>query len=173
MLKHFLLLFLCVAVVTGCKKDNAPGRGVDLLFRQTFEIPAGIGVFDVHHFYLKNIPTNYTSTLGLSNITAADIVRVITTQGSMNGTFGDANLDFIDRLSIRVYTDDPNDYLEIAYRDPAPIDPGNNMGLIPSLSDSKDFISAEKVNFDIVFWLRRTTTETTPVQLDLTMRAEY
>ena len=166
----FVLLF---SLFLSCNKSDDPGRGVDLVFRKQFEIPAGLGVFDVHHFYLRDVPTHFASTLALANITADQVARVTTTEGNLSGVFGDANLDFIDRVSVRVYTNDPADYLEVGYRDPAPIDPGNAMGLIPSLADSKEFISAATVNFDVVFWLRRTTTEVSPVQLDMTLRALY
>jgi len=171
-----LLIYIVVAcclVSISCHKNEGPGRGVDLPYRQTFEIPAGIGVFDVHHFYISGISTKYNATLGLANITDADVTKVTTLEGTIAGIFGDANLDFIDRISIRVFETDPNNYLEIAYRDPSPVDPGNFIGLIPSLSNSKEFFSKDKFSLDIVVWLRKTTQETTPVSLDFKMRAEY
>jgi hypothetical protein len=160
-------------LTSNCHKNEGPGRGIDIDYRQTFEIPAGIGVFDVHHFYISGIPTKYAATLAQSNVKEADITRVTTVEGSIVGLFGDANLDYIDRISIRAFDSDPNNYLEIAYRDPSPVDPGNLIGFIPSLSDSKGFFSGDRFSLDIVIWLRKTTPETTPVQLDLKMRAEY
>jgi hypothetical protein len=176
-MKHtcIALFFLGLAALSAlhCKKDDDLGRGVDLVYRRNLEIPAGLGVFDVHHFYINNIPTNYTGTLDLAGVNPADVTKILTTQGTLTGTFGDANLDFIDRVSLRVFKDDPNNYLEIGYRDPAPVDPGNTMGLIPSLADSKGFFSEDRVSLDVVIWLRRTTNESTPLQLDLTLRAAY
>lgn len=168
-----VFLFISLSISSACHKDEDLGRGIDLAFRQTLEIPAGIGVFDVHHFYLYNIPTRYADALSQASISPDEVLRVITTKGNLAGLFGDANLDFVDRVSLRVFKDDPTNYLEIAYRDPAPVDPGNTMGLIPSLSDSKQFFKEERVNFDLVFWLRKTTQESTPLQLDLNLRVGY
>ena len=173
---HYKIFFFTLGLLmltTNCHKNDGPGRGVDLTYRQTFEIPAGIGVFDVHHFYISGIPTKYTATLSQAGVTNTDISRVTTIEGAITGLFGDANLDYVDRISIRAFESDPNNYLEIAYRDPSPLDPGNTIGFIPSLSDSKNFFSKDKFSLDIVVWLRKTTQETTPVQLDLKVRAEY
>jgi|1048.fasta_scaffold00159_11 hypothetical protein len=166
-------LAIILGITSACNKEEDLGRGVDLPFRQTLEIPAGIGVFDVHHFYLYNIPTRYSDVLSQVGIGPDQVLRVVTTKGSIAGLFGDANLDFVDRVSLRVFKDDPTNYLEIAYRDPSPVDPGNTIGLIPSLSDSKQFFNEDRVNFDLVFWLRRTTQESTPLQLDLNLWIGY
>jgi hypothetical protein len=176
-MRHTLLNYIIgaglVILSMSCNKDSGPGRGQDISYRQTFEIPAGIGVFDVHHFYITGIPTKYAATLALANLTDAEVTRVTTIEGTISGLFGDANMEYIDRISVRAFITDPNNYLEIAYRDPSPLDPGNQIGLIPSLSDSKGFFNGERFSLDIVIWLRQTTQETTPVQLDLKMRAEY
>lgn len=168
-----IFCFIGAGIFSSCNKEEDLGRGVDIAFRQTLEVPAGIGVFDVHHFYLYNIPTRYLDAIDQVGVSPDEVLRVITTKGNLSGLFGDANLDFIDRVSLRVFKDDPTNYLEIAYRDPAPVDPGNTMGLIPSLADSKQFMSEERVNFDLVFWLRKTTQESTPLQFDLNLRIGY
>jgi hypothetical protein len=167
-----MILLLAVPVWFGGCKEEGPGPGVDLVYRHTFEIPAGIGVFDVHHFYIDDFATRYEATLAQSNKTPGDITGVITVEGAFSGAFGDADLRFVDRISIRAYTNnDPTNYIEVAYRDPAPLDPGNVIALIPSLSDSKEFFKNDRISFDIVLWLRETTQEFTPVQLDLKVRA--
>ena len=172
-MKNWYLLLFVFTLFLSCKKEEDV-RGIDLNYREVFEIPAGIGVFDVHHFYIKNIFTRFESTLAQGNIKTEDILRVLTVEATMAGQFGDANLDFVDRIALRVFNnDDVTNYLEIAYRDPSPIDPGNLIGLIRSLVDSKSYFNTDRFGIDVVIYLRRTTNESTAVQLDFKMRAAY
>ncbi len=167
----FFLSILCMACLLGCDKDNNR-PGFDLVYRKQFEIPAGIGVFDVHHFYLRNLPSRFAESLIAQDKTAAAITGVITAQASLTGVFGDANLNFVEQVSVRIYQEsDPTDYVEIAYRLPVPLEPGNRLDLIPSLADSKRFVQNERFSLDVAFWLRRTTRESTPLQLDLQLKA--
>ncbi len=145
-----------------------------MLYQANFSIPAGIGVFDVHHFQLKNIQTRYQQLLEQNQKQDSDIVGILTAESVLTGVFGDVNLDFIDQVSVRVYNEsDPNDYIEVAYRQPVPLDPGNTLGLIPSLANSKRFLTGSRFSIDVVLWLRRTTTEENSVTLNLKLRTNY
>lgn len=157
-----------------CHKEESLGPGFDMVFQRNFSIPPGIGIFDVHHFQLKNIPTDWEKYLSLHGKTAEDIASVLTAQATLGGVYGDADLSPIDRISVRIYEEsEPNDYVEIAYRDPAPLDTGNLLPLIPSLADSKRFFVNPRFSLDVVIYLRRTTTEQSDVQLNLTMHANF
>lgn len=145
-----------------------------MIYRQNFTIPAGIGVFDVHHFQLKNIPTRYQQLLEQHGKTDADITGILTARAALSGIFGDANLQFVEQVSVRVYDEsDPTDYVEIAYRQPTPLDPGNALPLIPSLADSKRFMTGTRFAVDVVLWLRNTTQEESDVRLDLDLKATF
>lgn len=170
----YLLFFVLIIGGLSCRKDDGVAPGFDMIFQRDFSIPAGIGVFDVHHFQLKNIPSNWQQYLDQHGKTAEDITGVITSEASLGGVFGDADLSVIDKISFRIYDDsNPNDYVEIAYRDPAPLDTGNLLPLIPSLADSKRFFSNPRFSVDVVIYLRRTTQDQSDVRLNLTMRATY
>jgi len=167
-----IIVFLLLGL--SCHKDNDLAPGFDMVFQREFSIPAGIGIFDVHHFQLKNIPSNWQQYLDQHGKTEADISGVITSQASLGGIFGDADLGVIDRIYIRVYDEsNQNDYVEIAYREPTPLDPGNVLPLIPSLADSKRFFTNPRFSADVVVYLRRVTQEQSDVRLDLTMRATF
>lgn len=172
----FLVLTLLCLLLMGfsCKKEDGLAPGFDMVFQREFSIPAGIGVFDVHHFQLKNIPSNWEQYLLQHSKTAADITGVVNASASVGGIFGDVDLSVVERISVRIYNEsNPNDYVEIAYRDPAPMDSGNVLPLIPSLADSKRFFSTSRFSADVVIHLRRTTQEQSDVRLDLTMRATF
>lgn len=172
--KIFLFLLGVVVLGTSCNKDDDQIPGFDMMYQQDFTIPAGIGGFDVHHFQMTNIPTRYQQSLDLQAKTDEDITSVLTAQAVVGGVFGDADLSFVEQVSLRVFdSSDPNDYVEIAYRLPVPLDPGNTLPLIPSLADTKRFFKNPRVSFDVVFWLRNTTQDETPIRLSLQMKATY
>lgn len=175
MQNKILLLLLSVALLGfSCKKDDGPRPGFDLIYQQEFIIPAGISAFDVHHFQIENITSRYQQSLDQQGKTDADITGVLTQQATLSGIFGDADFSIVDQVSVRIYdASDPTDYVEIAYRYPTPLDPGNSLPLIPSLADAKRFIQNPRFSLDVVIWLRNTTQLETDVRLNLQMKATY
>ncbi len=172
--KIFLLLVCATAVGFSCNKANDQTPGFDLIYQQDFILPAGIGNFEVHHFQIKNIPSRYQQSLDQQGKTDADITGVLTAQAVLSGVYSDANFDVIHQVSIRVFdASDPTDYIEIAYRDPTPLDPGNSLPLIPSLADAKRFFNQPRFSLDVVIWLRNITQVETETRLNLQMKATY
>jgi hypothetical protein len=170
----FALLAAGLLLGVSCNKNDDAAPGFDMIYQQNFTIPAGIGVFDVHHFQLKNIPTRYQQLLEQYSKADADITGILTARAALSGIFGDANLQFVEQVSVRVYDEsDPTDYVEIAYRQPTPLDPGNALPLIPSLADSKRFMTGTRFAIDVVLWLRNTTQEESDVRLDLELKATF
>lgn len=168
------ILFFSFFVLTGlsCSKGPELLPGFDMLYQQNFIIPVGISQFEVHHFQFENVNSRYQQYLDQHKKTDAEITSIVTGKAAITGIFGDANLDFIDQVSIRVYDQsDPNDYIEIAYRFPVPLDPGNNLPVIPSLADAKRFLKNSRFALDVVIWLRKPTTQESEVRFDLEMRA--
>jgi hypothetical protein len=166
----FLLALLCTLA---CNKDSV-GPGVDLLYRRDFEIQTGIGPFVVHHYYLNNISSTYLQTITNQSLTDTDIKSVTNTTGEFTAIFGDARLDFITRISVRISpVGKPDEYIEVAYRDPAPLNSGTTLGLVPSLADVRSIMREDRFNVDIALETRQITTENIPVRLDLKFRAEY
>lgn len=168
----FALFALLLANVSCNKEDNSPG--FDLFYQREFSIPAGIGVFQIHHFELKNIPSRYAETLLQYGKTDADITQIVTKEASLSGVFGDADLSYIDEVSVRVSREnDLTDYIEVAYRQPVPLDPGNELPLIPSLADSKRIVQNDRLNLDVVIRLRTTTVDETSARLVLVLKAKF
>lgn len=174
MMRNFIFTALLGLMLSGlsCDKGEETIPGFTMLYQENFVIPVGISSFEVHHFQFENLPTRYQQYLDQFKKTDADIKSIVTSKAAITGIFGDANLEFIDQISIRVYNqDDPNDFIEIAYRYPTPLDPGNNLPAIPSLADSKRFFSDSRFAVDVVLWLRQPTTQESEVRLDLEMIA--
>jgi hypothetical protein len=70
-------------------------------------------------------------------------------------------------------TTDPNNKIEIAYRFPTPLSPGNALPLIPNLPDVKKFLSASRFSLDLAIRLRFITQLETQTRLSLQFRAVY
>jgi hypothetical protein len=174
MMRILLFSGLLVFTLSGlsCDKGTDVVPGFDMLYLENFIIPVGISQFEVHHFQFENVSSRYQQYLDQHKKTNAEITGIVTGKAAITGIFGDADLDFIDQVSIRVYDPaDPNDYVEIAYRYPVPLDPGNNLPIIPSLADAKRFLSQSRFSIDVVIWLRKPTTQESEVRLNLEMKA--
>ena len=170
---NYMVLLLAASLLGfSCNKEETLRPGFNMLYQQNFIIPVGISEFEVHHFQFDNIPTQYQQYLTQHKKTDGEITGVFTNKAAISGLFGDANLDFIDQVSIRVYDQaNESDFIEIAYRYPVPLDPGNNLPVLPSLADSKRFFSQSRFAIDVVIWLRKPTTQESEVRVDLEMRA--
>ena len=169
-----LALLSIVLAGSSCNKQDDLRPGFDMQYQIQFEIPAGIGPFVVHHFYLRNQQTRFEQLLNQQNKDPEDIAGISTQQAQLLGVFGDENFDFIEEISIRVFTEpDETDFIEVAYRFPVPMDPGNNLPLIPSLADSKRIMEKARFSVDVSLRLRKTTQVNLPVRLDLLLRAIY
>lgn len=173
-MRYIPLLFLSVLfAVCGCHKDRDLGPGFDLPYQQEFNIPVALSVVQVHHFQLKNIPTHYAQSLAQANKTDEEVAGLLTAKGNLSGIFGDADFSFIEKMSVRVYDTNPDVFIEIAYREPVPLDPGNNLALIPTLVDCKPMMTGSRFNIDVVLWVRTTTLTDMDVRLDLQLKAQY
>lgn len=175
MFHRFWIIFpLLTLFFLSCNKQEEVRPGFDMLYQQQFFIPVGLNDFQVHHFQFTNIPTHYEQSLSQSGKTDEDITGVITVKAALTGIYGDVNFDYVDQISLRVFDQsNPNDYLEIAYRYPVPLDPGNSIALIPSLADARRFFTQSRISFDVVVSLRKITTEESEVKLDLDMKATF
>lgn len=168
------LLLLLLLLSASCKEKEDTRPGFDLQYQTQFDIPAGLGPFVVHHFYLRNIPTRFEQTLLQNGKLKEDIAAILTTQANLSGVFGDADFAFIEQISVKVYNEtDPIGAIEAAYRFPVPLDPGNNLPLIPSLADLKGILEEPRLSLDVALWLRKTTQIETSVRLDLQFKAVY
>jgi hypothetical protein len=173
-MKRILFFLLGSLSLLSCNKNDEDLPGFDMDYQAEFNVPPGIGVFEVHHFQLSNLQTRYDKLLEINQRSDADIKSIITQTAAIGGIFGDADLDFVEQVSLRVYDmTDPTNYLEIAYRQPVPLDPGNALDLIPSLANSKRFMTGTRFGLDVVLWLRRTTTEETNMRVNLKLKARY
>jgi hypothetical protein len=155
-----------------CTKSADTAPGFDMAYHQEFTIPVGLGTDVVHHFYFHDISTSYPQYLSEHLKTDADIARIIPEQFTLAGVFGDANFDYVDEVTLRIFKEiDPNGYIEVAYRYPVPISPGNALPIIPDLPDVKSFLSGSRFSIDLALRLRNIPQAEIQAKLDLQFRA--
>ena len=166
----------CALLLLGlfsCKKDEL-GPGFEMPYVAEFNIPPGINAFDTHYFYIDNLSSRYTSLLDQQGLTDEQVKSINTQQSGLYGIFGDENLGFISEASLRVFDErTPNDWVEIAYRQPTPLEPGSRLDLIPSLVDAKKYFSESRFSLVVVLRLRNTTSMEVRLRLNLIMRGGY
>lgn len=174
LIARYMALFVGLLLVGSCKKNEEQAPGFDMIYQTEFTIQAGLGVDVVHHYYLKNITTRYQQFLADHKVTDADIIKIIPAQFVMNGTFGDSNYDFIEEATLRIYKEpDPTKFIEIAYRFPVPLEPGNTLALIPNLPDIKSYLTDARYSLDLGLRLRKITQEETQTRIDIQFRAVF
>ncbi len=157
-----------------CNKDNDSGPGFEMIFQENFYIPPGLSPFETHHFFRENIQSRFQQYLVQNGKTEDDIESILLEQGSLTGQFGDAQLEFIQEISVRIYDGiDVSDYIETGYRQPVPFDAGNTIGLIPTLANTKRFIADNRYGIDVVLRIREIPQIESEVRLDLKLKAKY
>lgn len=142
-MKKVSLFILFAILIVSCKKDE--DILFDLPYVREFSIPAGLNTFDAHYFRLENIPIgNYLSS---NNVTATDLAAIRPGNARISSIFsGLGDYSFIFEISVRMYTEDENNYKEIFYRDNIPLNTGEDLDLIPTLVDVRDFMGNTRFN---------------------------
>jgi hypothetical protein len=171
-IRNYGIALALLFTLGNCKKETEATFVFDMVYQASFTIQPGLGIDVVHHFYLKNISSRYMTYLSQYNKTDANILKIVPAQLVLNGTFGDANFDFIDQATLRIYDEaNPNDFVEIAYRNPVPIDPGNSLALIPNAPNIKKYLTGSRFSIDLALRMRNITSAETMTRIDLLFKA--
>lgn len=164
----FLFAFLSIQ----CSKDS------DSKFRMrlesNLEIPAGLNVLDGHHFLIKNIQTNYASLVNSANIPSHATVSLIPDHAFLRDIFGSEDLDFIEKVSLKIYTNNnPTDRPEAFYQESIPLDVNSELTLFPTTFEAAPFLNGAEVNVDIGFFFRRSPSSSINLNLQMEFKGNY
>ncbi len=166
-MQRFLFLFSLVFLLSNCKKEEPVL--FTMPYQETFEIPAGLNTIDTHHFVLSNISSNKANFFSANNVTDDDVVTINPELCRMTSVLN-ANYDFLFNVSIRMYTDNPDTYKEIFYRDNVPSNTGSQLDLIPTLVNVRDFLVAETFTVEVVLERPRVPS---PEFIDTVIRMDF
>ena len=163
----FLYLFSLVFLLTNCGKEEPVL--FTMPYQETFEIPAGLNTIDTHHFVLANISSNKSSFFSANNVTDEDVVTINPEACRMTSVLN-SEYGFLFNVSVRMYTDNPDAYKEIFYRDNVPTNTGGQLDLIPTLVNVRDFLVAESFTVEVVLERPRVPS---PEFIDTVIRMDF
>ncbi len=145
-MKYIIPLLIGVFLFSGCKKD--PDILFEMAYERDFTIPAGLNTFESHYFYLRDI--NVGSYLTSNNVTASDLAAINPGTARMSTIFpGLTNYSFIREVSIRLYTDDEEDYREVYWRTQITPNQGEDLDIFATLVDLRQYFESTKFNMII------------------------
>ena len=152
-MKNILPILLILPLfISNCKKEEPVL--FEMLYAENFTIPAGINPFDTHYFRIKDIPVG--TYLSSRNLTADQMNSIKPRAANLlNVLAGSAAYDFIQEVSVRIYTDNENDWKEIFWHFSVPEETGDNLGIPPTLEDARSYLGGTTFNIIIQLKLRR------------------
>ena len=139
-LHTFLLVIAASTLVAGCQKDQRT-EVFEVPGVMDFTIDAGLNTFDTHFYILSPYISAFPSRLEDFDLKPEDIISVEPKSAELASVFRDENLDFIERISLRLFKlDDPQFNREIFYFDPVPFQKKTVLRPFPGLSNVKEIV---------------------------------
>lgn len=161
-----LLLLLSVLLLETCKKkDDGPSLNM-VLEPISFEIPAGANPFETIHFLVKDRATHFFEVLDAAGIKPEQVTGIVAAAAHFEADFADADYKYFQEVSVSVYKEPDSEITrEAFYREPIPLEQGNNLPLIPSAVNLDGFLKTDIISFDIAILPRAVTPESIPTRL--------
>ena len=169
----FGLLLLCILGIQSCGKDKNTKK-FEIKIDKYFEIPPGLNTLDAYYFPIKDIYTNYDAIIKSLNLPAGTKVSLVPEAAWIRDPFTGADLDFIDKATVFLYTNDkPDDRPESFYQDLIPLSVGSEIQLFPTTYEAQPFLSHSTINAEVRLQLRRNSVTSINVNLQMTFRGTY
>lgn len=135
-----IALILVASFFTGCQKDQRT-EVFEIVGVMDFTIDAGLNTFDTHFYTLSPVVSDFPARLEDFNLEADDIISVEPKSAELAAIFRDENLEFIERISLRIFKiDEPQFNREIFYFDPVPFQKRTVLRPFPGLSNVKEIV---------------------------------
>jgi len=163
-----LAILLCatfVVAAASCDKDPIGNTLPMTVVRYT--VPAGLNPVFAHNLALDNISTDHQRLGELTGVPWADWVRVAPQQASLQIIEPGLDWSFAFEVTLKAFTDDPNNTRELFYRDQIPEDVGSRLDLIPTDFNAKAVLDEEDVGLILELRrLRNSPPQSIPVSLE-------
>lgn len=166
-MKKLSLLILLSFIFNNCGKELV--TIADLPYTTQFEIPVGLNPFTIWELPVYNIPNERLARLSAANVSEDEIEKIVGKTGRFATIFSGTNLDFIQEITIEIFSDNIEDATEILYREQVREDTGEVIGLNASLPDVSRHLEGETFGIIVTIRPRRSATQNIPVQLDFTL----
>lgn len=166
-MKKLILLLILPFIFTNCGKELV--TLTDLPYTAQFEIPVGLNPFTIWELPIFNIPNERLARLNAANVLEEEVERIVGKTGRFSTIFSGTNLDFIQEITIEIFSDDIEDATEILHREQVREDTGQAVGLNASLPNVARHLEGETFGIIVTIRPRRPATQNIPVQLDFTL----
>lgn len=166
-MKKITILLLIAMLFSRCGSDLE--TKADLNYAVQFEIQAGLNPFTIWELTIPNIPTNRLDQLTAAGVGEGEVSKIVGKVGFLSTVFAGASFDFIQEVSIEVFSDNPNDSSEILYRDQVSQNVGNSLGLNASLPDVQRHLEGERFGVIVRIRPRSSAIQNISAQLDFTL----
>ena len=166
-MKKFGLLILLSFILSSCGKELI--TIADLPYTTQFEVPAGLNPFTIWELPIYNIPNERLARLNAANVSEDEVERIVGKTGRFSTIFSGVELDFVQEITIEIFSDNINDATEILHREQVAENIGEVIGLNASLPDVTRHLEGETFGIIVTIRPRRSATQNIPVQLDFTL----
>jgi len=166
-MKKIILLLLFPLVFSNCGKDLI--TLADIPFTTQFDIPVGLNPFTIWEISIPNIPNDRLSRLDAANVSEDEVEKIVGKTGLVSTVFSGVNLDFIQEISVEIFSDNIEDSTEFLHRIQVGENTEDSIGLNGSLPDVSRHLQDQTFGIIVTIRPRRTATQNIPVQLDFTL----
>ncbi len=171
MIKKISILALLSFLIFSCEKSD-PALFTFSIPNLSFQVDPTFQPPFTYYIPIREIRTNTMIALAGHGLDTSGVKSIRPNRATLSVVFGEADLDFIDVVSVRICplgVNTENCGKEIFYRDPVPFKPGMDLSLVPSnIKDVKDLLYNEKINIQVKLErLRGFPTKTFSIRLDM------
>lgn len=168
-MKKLFPILLSIILLTTCKNDDAVL--FEMAYQAEFTIPAGINPFERHYFYIRDIPVG--TYLSANGVTADELKAINPGVARLSTIFsGGGQYDFIREVSIRIYTDDEDNWKEVFWRNQVPLNQGEDLDVFGTLIDARPYFENQRFNIIVVMDLQGAPQQTTETRLTFNFQAK-
>lgn len=169
-MKNLIFLFLLPILFYACGENDV---GLDMSYRQDFEIPAGLNTFDTHVFEFVNIPTNKNTFFLANDVTESDITDITPREARLSINFGEEDLYFVREVVIEIFTQDNQRGKEIYFRENIPLNTGRSIQLLPSLPQVTEELMSDQFSVRVEMLFRDISPTFIDARLEMIFLAKY
>lgn len=141
-------------LITNCNKDE--GGLFDVPLQVEFSIPAGLSTFETHYLIIEDIPSTVANLIDQNGLSPKDITSINPKAATISSVFGNQTYDLFRNVSVEIFKagSDPTRGLEAFYRDPVPQNAGDDLSLIGTLINAKDYLLEDRFSLRIRMEMR-------------------
>jgi len=168
---RWVWIWIVLIGIGGCHKDDGPKAVFTVESTSSFTIPAGLNTVETHYFVVNNIPSTLEAQLKSHNLTLEDLEKINPLQCRLLALDGTPTYQFIQDISVMIYTKKNPVKREIAFMEPVPLNTSSTLQLFPTLIDVKDYLTSSVYSVEIRLRLRGFPSRTIDTRLDLAFEA--